>query len=82
LDKQSQRRERRKWAQDAIGYNALVLSWPDLKRLADEQRSTGPTQGELIRRANIAGRADLWSGRRRWISDNRLVPRLDFRNKN
>ncbi|HXJ61005.1 MAG TPA: DUF1156 domain-containing protein, partial [Verrucomicrobiae bacterium] len=24
--------ERRKWAQDAIGYNALVLSWPDLKR--------------------------------------------------
>jgi len=35
--------ERRKWSQDAIGYNALVLSWPDLKRLADEQRDLGPT---------------------------------------
>jgi putative DNA methylase len=40
--------ERRKWAQDAIGYNALVLSWPDLKRLADEQRDLGPAQRELI----------------------------------
>ena len=40
--------ERRKWAQDAIGYNALVLSWPDLKRLADEQKTVGPSQGELI----------------------------------
>jgi putative DNA methylase len=40
--------ERRKWAQDAIGYNALVLSWPDLKRLADEQQAAGPAQRELI----------------------------------
>lgn len=40
--------ERRKWAQEAIGYNALVLAWPDLKRLADEQKAAGPTQGELI----------------------------------
>jgi putative DNA methylase len=40
--------ERRKWAQDAIGYNALVLSWPDLKRLADEQKAAGPSQAELI----------------------------------
>ena len=41
--------ERRKWSQDAIGYNALVLSWPDLKRLADEQKDDlGPAQGELI----------------------------------
>jgi putative DNA methylase len=40
--------ERRKWAQDAIGYNALVLSWPDLKRLADEQKDLGPAQRELI----------------------------------
>jgi putative DNA methylase len=40
--------ERRKWAQEAIGYNALVLSWPDLKRLADEQRAAGPSQAELI----------------------------------
>jgi len=40
--------ERRKWSQDAIGYNALVLSWPDLKRLADEQKDLGPAQRELI----------------------------------
>ena len=40
--------ERRKWSQDAIGYNALVLAWPDLKRLADEQKATGPSQGQLI----------------------------------
>ena len=40
--------ERRKWSQDAIGYNALVLSWPDLKRLADEQRDLGPAQRDLI----------------------------------
>jgi len=41
--------ERRKWSQDAIGYNALVLAWPDLKRLADEQKDDlGLAQGELI----------------------------------
>jgi putative DNA methylase len=40
--------ERRKWAQDAIGYNALVLSWPDLKRLAEEQKAAEPVQRELI----------------------------------
>jgi putative DNA methylase len=40
--------ERRKWAQEAIGYNALVLSWSDLKRQADEQRDLGPAQRELI----------------------------------
>jgi putative DNA methylase len=40
--------ERRKWSQEAIGYNSLVLSWPDLKRLADEQKEFGPSQKELI----------------------------------
>lgn len=40
--------ERRKWAQEAIGYNALVLAWPDLTRLAQEQKKAGPSQGELI----------------------------------
>ena len=40
--------ERRKWAQDAIGYNALVLAWPDLKRLSDEQKTAGLAQGDLI----------------------------------
>jgi putative DNA methylase len=40
--------ERRKWAQEAIGYNALVLAWPDLTRLAQEQKTAEPSQGELI----------------------------------
>ncbi|MCZ7639649.1 MAG: DUF1156 domain-containing protein [Verrucomicrobia bacterium] len=39
--------ERRKWAQEAIGYNALVLAWPDLTRLAQEQKTAGPSQGEM-----------------------------------
>jgi len=40
--------ERRKWAQNAIGYNALVLSWPDVKRVADEQKEAALSQRELI----------------------------------
>lgn len=40
--------ERRKWSQDAIGYNALVLAWPDLVRLAQEAKDSGPSQGELL----------------------------------
>ena len=31
--------ERRKWSQDALGYNALVSAWPDLVKLA--QTGTG-----------------------------------------
>ena len=31
--------ERRKWAQDALGYNALVLAWGDVRRMADENRT-------------------------------------------
>lgn len=41
--------ERRKWAQEAIAYNALVLSWSDVQRLAEEKKAAAtPTQGELI----------------------------------
>jgi putative DNA methylase len=40
--------ERRKWAQEAIAYNTLVLAWPDLGRLAQEQKAARPVQGELI----------------------------------
>ena len=31
--------ERKKWAQEAIGYNALVSAWPELTRLAAQQAS-------------------------------------------
>lgn len=40
--------ERRKWSQDAIGYNALVLAWPDLKRLADEVKTNQSMQAQLL----------------------------------
>lgn len=40
--------ERRKWAQEAIGYNALVLAWPDLTRLSHEMKSAGLAQAQLI----------------------------------
>jgi putative DNA methylase len=41
--------ERRKWAQEAIAYNTLVLSWGDVQRLAEVRRTaTLPTQTELI----------------------------------
>jgi putative DNA methylase len=40
--------ERRKWASDAIAYNALVLSWNDVQRLAEERKIAVPMQGELI----------------------------------
>jgi putative DNA methylase len=40
--------ERRKWAQEAIAYNALVLSWSDVQRLAEERKAAAiPTQGEM-----------------------------------
>jgi hypothetical protein len=34
--------ERLKWAQEAVGYNAIVLAWPDLPRLAEELNTAGP----------------------------------------
>lgn len=41
--------ERRKRSADALGYNALVLGWPELTRLAQEvQAPKRSTQGELI----------------------------------
>jgi len=40
--------ERNKWAQDALGYNALVLAWSDLTRLAGEKKPSADVQGELI----------------------------------
>lgn len=36
--------ERRKRASDALAYNALVQSWPEIQRLAGEQRDTVNTQ--------------------------------------
>ena len=42
--------ERKKRAADAMAYNGLVQSWPEITRLAREntQPQSGPSQGELI----------------------------------
>ncbi len=38
--------ERRKWAKDALPYNALVQAWPEASRLA----ASRPTEGTLTQR--------------------------------
>jgi putative DNA methylase len=38
--------ERKKWADEALAYNGLVVAWPELTRLA-AQVPTGPAQAEL-----------------------------------
>ena len=43
--------ERKKWSQEAQGYNALVLGWPEIARLAREMPEPAaetPTQGNLF----------------------------------
>jgi putative DNA methylase len=40
--------ERKKRAAEALPYNALVQSWPELVRLARETASVTPAQGELL----------------------------------
>lgn len=40
--------ERKGWAQEALPYNALVVAWSDVGRLAGERRDAGPVQGRLV----------------------------------
>lgn len=40
--------ERKKRAAEALSYNALVQSWPEILRLAKEQASAVPVQQELV----------------------------------
>jgi putative DNA methylase len=40
--------ERRKRPTEALSYNALVQSWPEIARLARDQSVAKPTQGELF----------------------------------
>ena len=40
--------ERKKWAQEALAYNTLVVAWPQIKRLAaSEPAASGPSQTDL-----------------------------------
>ncbi len=38
--------ERKKWAQEAMAYNSLVIAWPEISRLAQGMRSE--TQGTMF----------------------------------
>lgn len=41
--------ERKKWAKEALAYNALVVAWPEISRLAAAARApSGPAQQELL----------------------------------
>jgi len=40
--------DRKKRAQDALSYNALVQSWPEISRLAREGRRAEPVQADLL----------------------------------
>lgn len=40
--------DRKGWAQEGIAYNSLVISWPEITRLASEARQSEPTQTSLL----------------------------------
>jgi putative DNA methylase len=39
--------DRKGWSQDAIAYNSLVISWPEISRLASEMKQSATVQGVL-----------------------------------
>ncbi len=39
--------DRKGWAQEGIAYNSLVISWPEITRLASEIERSKPVQGDL-----------------------------------
>lgn len=39
--------ERKKWAEEALAYNALVIAWPELTRLAAQGSVSRPVSGDL-----------------------------------
>lgn len=40
--------ERKKWASEALAYNALVVAWPEISRLAAGESPSVPAQPELL----------------------------------
>lgn len=42
--------ERKKWAQEALAYNSLVVAWPEVSRLARQAAPTPQSQTELFER--------------------------------
>ncbi len=43
--------ERKKRAQEALSYNSLVLSWPEITRLARDRGKPQPAQAQLFEQA-------------------------------
>jgi len=40
--------DRKKWAQEALAYNSLVVAWPELVKLAGQKEVKGPSQQQLF----------------------------------
>jgi putative DNA methylase len=40
--------ERKRWASEALAYNALVVAWPEISRLASGALAETSTQPELL----------------------------------
>ena len=40
--------ERKKWAEEALAYNGLVIAWPELTKLAIQPRGDTTAQGEMF----------------------------------
>ncbi len=41
--------ERKKWAEEALAYNGLVIAWPEITKLAHTARGMSQTQEEMFR---------------------------------
>jgi putative DNA methylase len=40
--------DRKKWSQEALAYNSLVVAWPELVKLASQKEATVPIQQDLF----------------------------------
>ncbi|MGK5094609.1 DUF1156 domain-containing protein [Deltaproteobacteria bacterium TL4] len=43
--------ERKGWAQEALAYNTLIVSWPEMEKLARDVKHTAPVQEDLFGRS-------------------------------
>jgi putative DNA methylase len=41
--------DRKKWAQEALAYNSLIIAWPEISKLARKTPGTSQTQEEMFR---------------------------------
>ena len=71
--------ERKKWAKEALSYNGLVQSWPEIMRLAKEGAKGTPVQGrfgeEEERNSNLCAYFVNYHN----IADNNTRDKLQYR---